>query len=101
VSASRFKLPTTKGEDADILVAHCPERVLPGKVLQELISNDRIIGGMTPRCSKAACDLYKIFVKGACIETNARTAEMCKLTENSFRDVNIALQMSFQLFVTS
>ena len=82
--------PQTHGEQADILVAHCPERVLPGKVLQELISNDRIIGGMTPRCSKVACDLYKTFVKGDCIETNARTAEMCKLTENSFRDVNIA-----------
>lgn len=85
-----LSFPQQKGEEADILVAHCPERVLPGKVLQELISNDRIIGGMTPRCSKAACDLYKIFVKAACIETNARTAEMCKLTENSFRDVNIA-----------
>ena len=85
-----LSFPQQKGEEADILVAHCPERVLPGKVLQELISNDRIIGGMTPRCSKAACDLYKTFVKGDCIETNARTAEMCKLTENSFRDVNIA-----------
>lgn len=85
-----LSFPQQKGEDADILVAHCPERVLPGKVLQELISNDRIIGGMTPRCSKAACELYKTFVKGECIETNARTAEMCKLTENSFRDVNIA-----------
>lgn len=82
--------PQQKGEEADILVAHCPERVLPGKVLQELISNDRIIGGMTPRCSRAASELYQIFVKGDCIETNARTAEMCKLTENSFRDVNIA-----------
>lgn len=82
--------PQQAGEKADILVAHCPERVLPGKVLQELISNDRIVGGMTPRCSQAAIDLYKVFVKGDCIETNARTAEMCKLTENSFRDVNIA-----------
>ncbi len=82
--------PQQVGEQADILIAHCPERVLPGKVLQELISNDRIVGGMTPRCSQAAIDLYKVFVKGACIETNARTAEMCKLTENSFRDVNIA-----------
>ncbi|PPB99753.1 UDP-N-acetyl-D-mannosamine dehydrogenase [Acinetobacter pittii] len=85
-----LSFPQQKGEEADILVAHCPERVLPGKVLQELISNDRIIGGMTPRCSKAASELYQIFVKGDCIETNARTAEMCKLTENSFRDVNIA-----------
>ena len=82
--------PQQAGEEADILIAHCPERVLPGKVLQELISNDRIVGGMTPRCSQAAIDLYKVFVKGDCIETNARTAEMCKLTENSFRDVNIA-----------
>lgn len=85
-----LSFPQQVGEQADILIAHCPERVLPGKVLQELISNDRIVGGMTPRCSKAAIDLYKVFVKGDCIETNARTAEMCKLTENSFRDVNIA-----------
>ena len=83
--------PQQAGEQADILIAHCPERVLPGKVLQELISNDRIVGGLTPRCSEAAIDLYKVFVKGDCIKTNARTAEMCKLTENSFRDVNIAL----------
>lgn len=82
--------PQQAGEQADILVAHCPERVLPGKVLQELISNDRIVGGMTNRCSAAACALYKVFVEGECITTNARTAEMCKLTENSFRDVNIA-----------
>lgn len=85
-----LSFPQTHGEDADILIAYCPERVLPGKVLQELISNDRIVGGMTARCSAAACALYNIFVKGACITTNARTAEMCKLTENSFRDVNIA-----------
>jgi UDP-N-acetyl-D-mannosaminuronic acid dehydrogenase len=82
--------PQQAGEASDIRVAHCPERVLPGKVLQELISNDRIIGGMTQPCSIAASNLYKIFVQGGCIETNARTAEMCKLTENSFRDVNIA-----------
>lgn len=85
-----LSFPQQVGEQADILIAHCPERVLPGKVLQELISNDRIVGGITPRCSQAAIDLYKVFVKGDCIETNARTAEMCKLTENSFRDVNIA-----------
>lgn len=85
-----LSFPQQGSEQADILIAHCPERVLPGKVLQELISNDRIVGGMTPRCSQAAIDLYKTFVKGNCIETNARTAEMCKLTENSFRDVNIA-----------
>ncbi len=82
--------PQQAGEDADICVAHCPERVLPGKVLVELVNNDRVIGGMTPKCSQAAVSLYKLFVQGECVVTNARTAEMCKLTENSFRDVNIA-----------
>ena len=85
-----LSFPQNISEQSDIMIAHCPERVLPGKVLQELISNDRIVGGMTPRCAKAACDLYDIFVQGECLTTNARTAEMCKLTENSFRDVNIA-----------
>ena len=82
--------PQTAGEDSDIRVAHCPERVLPGKVMQELIHNDRVIGGMTSKCSDQAVKLYKTFVDGACVITNARTAEMAKLTENSFRDVNIA-----------
>lgn len=82
--------PQTHGEASDIRVAHCPERVLPGHVLRELVQNDRVIGGMTPKCSEAAVHLYKTFVEGECIVTNARTAEMCKLTENSFRDVNIA-----------
>ncbi|WP_180063326.1 UDP-N-acetyl-D-mannosamine dehydrogenase [Acinetobacter sp. YH16042] len=85
-----LSFPQQEGEASDIRVAHCPERVLPGKVLLELISNDRIIGGMTESSSAASSQLYKTFVKGECIETNARTAEMCKLTENSFRDVNIA-----------
>src|SRR5690606_14051026 len=57
---------------------------------RELVHNDRVIGGLTPQCSRAACELYSVFLKGECIATNARTAEMCKLTENSFRDVNIA-----------
>jgi len=82
--------PQTHGEQSDIRVAHCPERVLPGQVLRELVANDRVIGGMTPKCSEAAVRLYKTFVRGECVVTNARTAEMCKLTENSFRDVNIA-----------
>lgn len=82
--------PQTHGEQSDIRVAHCPERVLPGHVLRELVQNDRVIGGMTPKCSLAAIELYKTFVNGECFITNARTAEMCKLTENSFRDVNIA-----------
>ncbi|MBF0676104.1 UDP-N-acetyl-D-mannosamine dehydrogenase [Pseudomonas sp.] len=82
--------PQTHGEESDIRVAHCPERVLPGHVLRELVQNDRVIGGMTPKCSEVATSLYKIFVEGDCVITNARTAEMCKLTENSFRDTNIA-----------
>ena len=82
--------PQQAGEDADVQVAHCPERVLPGHVVRELVSNDRVIGGMTKKASAMAVALYKTFVEGECIVTNARTAEMCKLTENSFRDVNIA-----------
>ena len=77
-------------EAFDISVAYCPERVLPGNVLTELIDNDRVIGGVTSACAKRAASLYKIFVKGECVLTNVRTAEMTKLTENSFRDVNIA-----------
>ena len=87
---SDLTFPQTHGEDSDIRVAHCPERVLPGHVLRELVQNDRVIGGMTPKCSQLAISLYKVFVQGECIVTNARTAEMCKLTENSSRDVGIA-----------
>ncbi|PAA22400.1 UDP-N-acetyl-D-mannosamine dehydrogenase [Pseudomonas fragi] len=82
--------PQSHGENSDIRIAHCPERVLPGHVLRELVQNDRVIGGMTPKCSELAISLYQIFVQGECIVTNARTAEMCKLTENSSRDVGIA-----------
>jgi UDP-N-acetyl-D-mannosaminuronic acid dehydrogenase len=82
--------PQQAGESSDIRIAHCPERVLPGHVIRELVENDRVIGGATPRCSELARELYQIFVQGECILTDARTAEMCKLTENSFRDVNIA-----------
>lgn len=85
-----LSFPQTAGESSDILIAYCPERVMPGRILHEVVKNDRIIGGMTPRCSERAVELYKIFVEGECIITNVRTAEMCKLTENSFRDVNIA-----------
>jgi UDP-N-acetyl-D-mannosaminuronic acid dehydrogenase len=82
--------PQQVGELSDIRIAHCPERVLPGHVLRELVENDRVVGGMTAKCSQAAIALYKLFVQGECVVTNARTAEMAKLTENSFRDVNIA-----------
>lgn len=85
-----LSFPQNEGENSDIRIAHCPERVLPGQVIRELVENARVIGGMTKACTQAACDLYRIFVKGECIGTTARTAEMTKLTENSFRDVNIA-----------
>lgn len=90
--------PQAAGEASDIRVAHCPERVLPGKVMQELITNDRVIGGMTLACSELASELYKTFVTGECvIATGPRVAEMAKLTENSFRDVNIAFANELSL----
>lgn len=82
--------PVPGAERVDVNVAYCPERVLPGRVVHELVENDRIVGGLTSRCSERAVQLYGIFVSGQRLVTNARTAEMCKLTENSFRDVNIA-----------
>jgi UDP-N-acetyl-D-mannosaminuronic acid dehydrogenase len=75
---------------ADLAIAYCPERVLPGRILVELIDNDRVIGGITPRCARKALHFYRRFVRGACVTTTARAAEMTKLTENAFRDVNIA-----------
>lgn len=94
---SDLSFPQHAGELADINIAYCPERVLPGQVMVELIKNDRVIGGMTPKCSARASELYKIFLEGECVVTNSRTAEMCKLTENSFRDVNIAFANELSL----
>lgn len=79
-----------KDSIADVSIAHCPERVLPGQVIQELVENDRVIGGITPKCAELTRDLYRIFVNGECIITDSRTAELSKLAENAFRDVNIA-----------
>jgi len=85
-----LSLPTSQGGDCDVHISYCPERVLPGRVLVELVENDRVIGGITPKCSARAEELYRIFCTGKLLRTNVRTAEMCKLTENSFRDVGIA-----------
>lgn len=92
LSSARTDLtfPMEEGGQSDIRIAHCPERVLPGHVMRELVENDRVIGGMSEKCSQCAVELYKTFVVGDCVVTNTRTAEMAKLTENSFRDVNIA-----------
>jgi UDP-N-acetyl-D-mannosaminuronic acid dehydrogenase len=87
---SDLTFPQQQHEFADIQVAYCPERVLPGHVVRELVENDRVIGGMSSKATQMATELYQIFVKGQLISTDARTAEMCKLTENAFRDVNIA-----------
>jgi UDP-N-acetyl-D-mannosaminuronic acid dehydrogenase len=75
----------------DLYLSHCPERVLPGKIMEELVNNDRIIGGITPKCADKSSDIYKKFVKGNLIKTEAKTAELSKCMENTFRDVNIAL----------
>lgn len=85
-------VPTKNRDEGkfDIFIAHCPERVLPGHVMRELVDNDRIIGGMTQSCAEKARNLYQTFVEGECLLTDVRTAEMAKLTENAFRDVNIA-----------
>ncbi len=85
------------GEQADVAIAYCPERVLPGRILVELIDNDRVIGGITPRCARKALAFYRRFVRGACVTTTARAAEMTKLTENAFRDVNIAFANELSL----
>lgn len=79
----------------DVFLAHCPERVLPGQILQELVNNNRVIGGITKECAEKAADIYGVFVKGEIIKTEAKTAEMSKLMENTFRDVNIALANEF------
>ncbi|MDC9614546.1 UDP-N-acetyl-D-mannosamine dehydrogenase [Xenorhabdus khoisanae] len=92
-----LSFPQQSGEDSDIDIAYCPERVLPGQVMVELIKNDRVVGGMTAKSSSRASELYKIFLEGECVITNAKTAEMCKLTENSFRDVNIAFANELSL----
>jgi UDP-N-acetyl-D-mannosaminuronic acid dehydrogenase len=75
---------------ASLSIAYCPERVLPGRIMIELVENDRIVGGLDPQSTAAVAEFYRSFVHGEVMETDARTAEMCKLTENSFRDVNIA-----------
>lgn len=96
-----LSFPHQSGASADVQLAYCPERVLPGHVLQELVNNDRIIGGMSSKCVEHATELYKTFVRGECIATTARTAELCKLTENAYRDVNIAFANEMSLVCDS
>lgn len=86
--------PELKGT---LFIAYCPERVLPGNVMYELVNNDRVIGGIDERSTKKAIDFYSQFIKGDLHETNSRTAEMCKLVENSSRDVQIAFANELSL----
>ena len=92
-----LKLPHEHPQEADINVAHCPERVLPGRIMTELVDNDRIIGGISEACTQKTMELYQQFVRGQCLATNAATAEMAKLSENAFRDVNIAFANELSL----
>jgi len=85
-----LRFPGLVSETPDVSIAYCPERVLPGRILEELTNNDRSIGGITPRCARKALAFYKLFVRGACVTTDSRSAEMTKLVENAYRDVNIA-----------
>jgi len=78
-------------------IAYCPERVMPGKIMTELVENDRVVGGLTPEATAAVAGFYRTFVRGGVLETDAKTAEMCKLTENSFRDINIAFANELSL----
>ena len=89
--------PSRPSEPLDVHVAHCPERVLPGRMVRELIENDRIIGGMTEACAEHAEAVYRIFLQGKIFRTDAPTAELVKLVENAFRDVNIAFANELSL----
>lgn len=92
-----LRFPHDAGDNCDVCLAYCPERVLPGRIMQELITNDRVVGGLTPSCTAKAISLYRIFVEGDCLETSSRVAEMCKLVENAYRDVNIAFANELSL----
>ena len=89
--------PHSAGEASDIRVAYCAERILPGNALKELVANERVIGGVSSACAEAAKSLYEVFVEGACHVTTVRTAELAKLAENAFRDVNVAFANEISL----
>lgn len=92
-----LRLPHEADGLSDIFVAHCPERVLPGRIMIEMITNDRVIGGVTRRCADKAASLYRVFTQGQILTTDASSAEMAKLVENAYRDVNIAFANELSL----
>ena len=90
-------LPHTTDGIPDVFVAHCPERVLPGRIMIEIVTNDRVIGGITPRCAEKAASLYRVFSQGKILLSDAASAEMAKLVENAYRDVNIGFANELSL----
>jgi UDP-N-acetyl-D-mannosaminuronic acid dehydrogenase len=96
-----LRFPTSHGDRADVAIAYCPERVLPGNIIAELRSNDRLIGGLSPRCCELAISLYQMVVRAECRPTTARTAELTKLAENAFRDVNVAFANELSMLCRS
>ncbi|NGN43843.1 UDP-N-acetyl-D-mannosamine dehydrogenase [Mesorhizobium sp. CGMCC 1.15528] len=96
-----LKMPHDGETGADIFVAHCPERVLPGRIMIEMITNDRVVGGLTKRCAERAASIYRVFAQGEILLTDAASAEMAKLVENAYRDVNIAFANEISLITES
>ena len=92
-----LKMPRDGDNGMDIHVAHCPERVLPGRIMIEIITNDRVVGGLTPHCAEKAASIYRLFAQGEILLTDAASAEMAKLVENSYRDVNLAFANELSL----
>jgi UDP-N-acetyl-D-mannosaminuronic acid dehydrogenase len=90
-------LPHTTDGIPDVFVAHCPERVLPGRIMIEMVTNDRVVGGITPRCAEKAASLYRVFSQGNILLSDASSAEMAKLVENAYRDVNIGFANELSL----
>jgi UDP-N-acetyl-D-mannosaminuronic acid dehydrogenase len=103
ISALRpdLKMPHDGENGADIFVAHCPERVLPGRIMIEMVTNDRVVGGLTPICAEKAASIYRLFAQGEILLTDAASAEMAKLAENAYRDVNIAFANELSLICDS
>lgn len=96
-----LRMPHDGEGQPDIFVAHCPERVLPGRIMIEIVTNDRVVGGITPRCAERAASIYRVFCHGEILLSDASNAEMAKLVENSYRDVNIAFANELSLICDS
>ncbi len=96
-----LRMPRDGQAVADIYIAHCPERVLPGRIMIEIVTNDRVVGGLTPKCAEKAASIYRLFAQGEILLTDAASAEMAKLSENAYRDVNIAFANELSMICES